>query len=308
MQHFRSLQDVSLQNSWLTIGVFDGVHRGHQEILKILTAGARTDGAPAVVLTFHPHPAVTLVGRVNLKLLSTPEERADLFAAHGVDVVITHPFDRELANTTAYDFMVLLKKHLGITHLVLGYDVALGKGREGTPARLREIGKGLGFTVEVVTAVINERLVVSSTAIRRLVGNGNVAEAARLLGHPYSLRGRVIHGDARGRTMNTPTANIEYAPEKLIPANGIYACWAYVGDDVSPYRAAVNVGFNPTFTPDKKTANVEAHLLDFDRDLYGQEVKLEFVTRLRDELRFSSVDALVEQIWVDIARTREILA
>jgi len=308
MQHFRSLQDVSLQNSWLTIGVFDGVHRGHQEILKILTAGARTDGAPAVVLTFHPHPAVTLVGRVNLKLLSTPEERADLFAAYGVDVVVTQLFDHALAGTTAYDFMVLLKKHLGVTHLVLGYDVALGKGREGTPARLREIGSQLGFTVEVVTAVINERLVVSSTAIRRLVGNGNVAEAARLLGHPYSLRGYVIYGDARGRTMNTPTANIEYAPEKLIPANGIYACWAYVGDDVSPYRAAVNIGFNPTFTPDKKTANVEAHLLDFDREIYGQEVKLEFVARLRDELRFSSVDKLIEQIWVDIAQTREILA
>jgi riboflavin kinase/FMN adenylyltransferase len=191
---------------------------------------------------------------------------------------------------------------------VLGYDVALGKGREGTPARLREIGSQLGFTVEVVTAVIDERLVISSTEIRRLVGSGKVAEAARLLGYPYSVRGLVIHGDARGRTINIPTANIGYAPEKLIPANGIYACWAYVGDDVSPYRAAVNVGFNPTFTPDKKTANVEAHLLDFDRDIYGQEVKLEFVSRLRNELKFSSADTLVEQIWADIARTREILA
>ena len=308
MQHFRSLQDVSLQNSWLTIGVFDGVHRGHQEILKILTAGAQTDGAPAVVLTFHPHPAVTLVGRVNLKLLSTPEERADLFAAHGVDVVVTHLFDRELADTTAYDFMVLLKKHLGITHLVLGYDVALGKGREGTSTRLTEIGRELGYTVEVVSALSDESRVISSTEIRKLVGGGNVAEAARLLGYPYSLRGRVIHGEARGRTINTPTANIDYAPEKLLPANGIYACWAYVGDDASPYRAAVNVGSNPTFTPDKKTTNVEAHLLDFDREIYGQEVKLEFVSRLRDELKFSSVDALIEQIWVDIARTREILA
>jgi riboflavin kinase/FMN adenylyltransferase len=308
MQHFRSLQDVSLQNSWLTIGVFDGVHRGHQEILKILTAGARTDGAPAVVLTFHPHPAVTLVGRVNLKLLTTPEERADLFAAHGADVVITHPFDRELANTTAYDFMVLLKKHLGITHLVLGYDVALGKGREGTSARLTEIGKELGYTVEVVSAVNDEGLVISSTETRKLVGSGNVTGAARLLGYPYSLRGHVIHGDARGRTINTPTANIDYAPEKLIPANGIYACWAHVGNDASPYRAAVNIGFNLTFTPDKKTANVEAHLLDFDRDIYGQEVKLEFVSRLRDELKFSSVDALIEQICADIAQTRKMLA
>jgi riboflavin kinase/FMN adenylyltransferase len=308
MQHFRSLQDVSLQNSWLTIGVFDGVHRGHQEILNILTAGARTDGVPAVVLTFHPHPAVTLVGRVNLKLLSTPEERADLFAAHGVDVVVTQLFDRELADTTAYDFMVLLKKHLGITHLVLGYDVALGKGREGTSTRLTEIGRELGYTVEVVPALSDESRVISSTEIRKLVGSGNVTEAARLLGYPYSLRGLVIHGDGRGRTIKTPTANIDYAREKLIPANGIYACWAYVGEDSSPYRAAVNVGSNPTFTPDKKTANVEAHLLDFNRDIYGQQVKLEFVSRLRDELKFSSVDALIEQIWADIAQTREILA
>jgi riboflavin kinase/FMN adenylyltransferase len=308
MQHFRSLQDVSLQNSWLTIGVFDGVHRGHQEILRILTTGARTEGAPAVVLTFHPHPAVTLVGRVNLRLLSTPEERADLFAAHGVDVVITHPFDRQVADITAHDFMVLLKKHLGITHLVLGYDVALGKGREGTSTRLREIGMELGCTVEVVPAFIDERLVISSTEIRKLVGSGNVTRAARLLGYHYSLRGHVIHGDARGRTISTPTANIDYAPEKLLPANGIYACWAYVGDDVSPYRAAVNVGSNPTFTPDKKHANVEAHLLDFGREIYGQEVKLEFISRLRDELKFPSVEALVEQIGVDIARTREILA
>jgi len=307
MQHFRSLQDVSLQNSWLTIGVFDGVHRGHREILKILTAGARINGAPAVVLTFHPHPAVTLVGRANLKLLSTPEERADLFAAQGVDVVITHPFDRELANTTAYDFMASLKKHLGVTHLVLGYDVALGKGREGNSTRLTEIGRELGYTVEMVPALSAESRVISSTEIRKLVGSGNVAEAANLLGNFYSLRGHVIHGDARGRTIDTPTANIDYASEKLIPANGIYACWAYIGDDTLPYRAAVNVGFNPTFTPDKKTANVEAHLLDFDRDLYGQEVKLEFVSRLRDELKFSSVDELIKQIQVDIAQTRKIL-
>lgn len=305
MRHYRSLQDVSLQTSWLTIGVFDGVHRGHQEILKVLTAGARDNREPAVVLTFHPHPAVTLGGRADLKLLSMPEERADLLTAYGVDVVITHPFDRELSNTTAYDFMALLRKQLGLKHLVLGYDAALGKGREGNAERLTEIGRELGYTVEVVPALGDESGVISSTEIRKLVEIGDVSEARQLLGHPYGLHGPVIHGDGRGRTINTPTANIDYSHEKLIPANGVYACWAYL--ESMKYRAAVNVGFNPTFTPDKKTANVEAYLLDFESEIYGRDVKIEFIKRLRDELKFSSVDALIKQIDVDVADTREIL-
>ena len=304
MQHYSSLNEVSLENSWLAIGVFDGVHRGHQQIIRRLTAGAHEHGVPAVVLTFHPHPA-RIFGRGEIRLLTLPEERADLFASFGVDAVVTHPFDREFANTAAFDFMKLLKQSLSVSHLVLGYDSTVGKNREGNAARLVEIGAELGYSVEVIPALSDESGVISSTEIRKLVATGNVADAAQLMGHPYSLHGPVAHGDKRGRTINVPTANIEYSPDKLIPANGIYACRAFL--DGREYQAAINIGVNPTFTPDKQTPNVEAHLLDFQREIYGEDVKLEFVARLRDELRFDSVDKLLEQIWKDIDETRRIL-
>jgi riboflavin kinase/FMN adenylyltransferase len=304
MQHFSSLHEASLQNAWLAIGVFDGVHRGHQQIIQRLTAGAHEHGAPAVVLTFHPHPA-KVFGRGEIRLLTLPDERAGLLAALGVDAVITHPFDLEFANTTALDFMKLLKQRLGVSHLVLGYDSTVGKNREGNPARLAEIGTELGYTVEVIPAVSDESGVISSTEIRKLIATGNVAGAAQLMGHRYSLHGPVAHGDKRGRTINIPTANIEYSSDKLIPANGIYACRAYL--DGGEYQAAINIGVNPTFTPNKQIPNVEAHLLDFQREIYGEDVRLEFFARLRDELRFDSVDKLLEQIWKDIDDTRRIL-
>jgi riboflavin kinase/FMN adenylyltransferase len=157
----------------------------------------------------------------------------------------------------------------------------------------------------VVSALSDESGVISSTEIRKLISVGNVSEAARLIGHPYSLQGPVIHGDQRGRTLGIPTANIDYPFEKVIPAGGIYACWAYVNDE--KHRGAINIGTNPTFTPDKQTMNVEAYLLEFEREIYGQVLRLDFVTRLRDELRFDSVDALVKQIWKDVEETRNIL-
>jgi riboflavin kinase/FMN adenylyltransferase len=304
MQHYRSLEQVNLQNSWLTIGVFDGVHRGHQEIIKKLTTGAHANDAPAVVLTFTPHPASVLSGQ-EIRCLTLPDERADLLGKLGVDVVITETFNRELSTVTAHDFMLRLTRRLGLQHLLIGYDFALGKGREGNAARLTEIGSELGYALEVVSALSDESGVISSTEIRKLIEIGNVAEAARLLGHLYSLHGPVIHGDARGRTINVPTANIGYSPEKMIPAKGIYACWAYLDD--KKYRAAINIGTNPTFTPDKRSANVEAHLLDFRREIYGENVQLQFVARLRDELKFDSVDALIDQIWKDVEIAREML-
>lgn len=304
MQHYSSLQEVSLENSWLTIGVFDGVHRGHQQIIHKMTAGAHENEVPAVVLTFDPHPA-RIFGRGEIKLLTLPDERAKLLASMGVDLVVTHPFDQAFAATTALDFMKLVKSHLGVSHLVLGYDSTVGKNREGNATRLREIGQELGYTVEVVSALSDESGVISSTEIRKLIATGNVMDAARLMGRLYSLHGPVVSGDGRGRTIDVPTANIAYSPDKLIPANGIYACWAYLNGE--KYSAATNVGFNPTFTPDKQTANVEAHLLDVRREIYGEELRLEFVTRLRDELRFNSVGALLEQIWKDIEETRRIL-
>jgi len=304
MQHYPSLEEVNLRNSWLTIGVFDGVHRGHQEIIRKLTTGAHTNDAPAVVLTFNPHPASVLSGH-ELKCLTLPDERADFLAKLGVDAVITEQFTRELSTVTAYDFMARLSHQLGLQHLLIGYDFALGRGREGNATRLTEIGSELGYTVEVVSALSDESGVISSTEIRKLIEIGNVVEAARLLGHPYSLHGPVIHGDGRGRTINVPTANISYSHDKMIPAKGIYACRAYLND--KKYRAAINIGTNPTFTPDKQSPNVEAHLLDFHQEIYGKDVRLEFVERLRDELKFDSVEKLLEQIWQDVADTKRIL-
>ena len=304
MQHYRALEEVTLQNSWVTVGVFDGVHRGHQQVINKLTAGAQAQGVPAVVLTFDPHPAKVL-GRGQIKLLTLPGERAKLLGDLGVDVVITHPFDRDVAEITAFDFMQRLKTQLGLSHMVLGYDSTLGKNREGNAARLEEIGSELGYTIETVTALGDESGVISSTEIRKLISVGNVSEAARLLGHPYRLQGLVAHGDQRGRTIGFPTANLSYAREKIIPAGGIYACWADVRG--KRHKAAVNIGTNPTFTPENETMQVEAYLLDFDQEIYDELVTLDFVTRLRDELKYDSVQALIEQIERDVIQTRELL-
>ena len=304
MIHAHSFEELHLENSWLTIGVFDGVHRGHQQIIRKLTAGAQRVNAPAVVLTFWPHPAGVL-GNGAVRCLTTPDERAGLLSTLGVDFVITQTFDRSVANTSAGDFVARLKEHLGLKQLLIGYDFALGKGREGNAARLTEIGDELGFEVEVIPAVSDQSGVISSTEIRKLVAVGDVAEAAKLLGHSYSLHGPVIHGEGRGRALGFPTANIGYSKDKVIPANGIYACWVYVGND--KYGAMTNVGVNPTFTPDKQTPNVEPYILDFDGQLYGQDIKVEFVQRLRDELKFSSVDELLVQIRLDVEKVREIL-
>jgi len=305
MIHYRSLEDVSLLGSWLTIGVFDGVHRGHQEILSNLTAGAHQIDAPAVVLTFWPHPAVVLGKRYDLKTLTTPEERAELLGAQGVDVVITQPFTPDFAKLSADDFMRRATRSLGLRSLWIGYDFALGHNREGDLERLTELGKEFGYEVQAIGPVKNGSDVLSSSLIRQRIREGNVSRAAENLGRYYALSGPVIHGDGRGRKINIPTANIDYPKDKVIPANGVYACWAWISEEKHP--AAINIGINPTFTPDKQTPNVEAHILDFDRDLYDQELKLEFVQYLREELKFDSVDALLENIHEDIIQTREIL-
>src|SRR5215207_11173478 len=276
MQHYRSIEEITLQSSWLTIGVFDGIHLGHQDIMKLLTDGAHADKMPAVVLTFHPHPA-NILGRGEIGLLTLPDERAELLTGMGVDAVITETFTKDLSTVSAFDFMSRLTRALGLKHLLVGYDFALGKGREGNATRLTEIGRELGYTVETVTALGDESGVISSTEIRKLVTVGNVSEATRLMDHPYRLQGLVAHGDQRGRTIGFPTANLNYAREKVVPASGIYACWAYVRGE--KYSAAVNIGTNPTFTPEKQTLNVEAFLLDFDQDIYDETVTLEFVQR-----------------------------
>ena len=306
MQHSYSLDNLALQNAWLTIGVFDGVHRGHQRLLRKLVNEAHAAHFPAVVMTFHPHPALVLGGRTDFKSLTLPDERADLLGELGVDLVITQTFDRDFANQTAEEFMHLLTQTLDLRCLLVGYDFALGRNRAGTVPRLKELGREFGYKVEVVEPLKEGEEVVSSTMIRSQVAAGAVGEAAALLGRWYALSGPVAHGDGRGHRINLPTANISLSAQKLIPANGIYATWAWVGGE--RYLAATNIGINPTFTPDKQTRSVEAYLLDFDRDIYGQEVKLEFVARLRDEMKFASVEGLLAQIHEDIMKTRKILS
>ena len=304
MQHFYSLEEVTIKNAWLTVGVFDGVHRGHREIVRKLTTEAHANNAPAVLLTFDPHPANVLTGR-DIKCLTTPEERADLLGALGVDIVITQRFTPDLSAVPANEYMSHLKDTLDLSRLLIGYDFALGRGREGNALRLTEIGRELNYTVEVIHAVSDESGVISSTEIRKLVSTGNVTEAAKLLGYNYSMSGEIIHGAERGRRIGFPTANVNYPKQKVIPTNGIYASWAWLGEE--RFMAATNIGFNPTFTPERQTPSLEAYFLDFDRDIYGQEVKVEFISRIRDELKFDSVDALIEKIREDVDKTRDIL-
>ncbi|MCA1899124.1 MAG: bifunctional riboflavin kinase/FAD synthetase, partial [Chloroflexi bacterium] len=297
-------EEVSVQNAWLTIGVFDGVHRGHREIIRRLTSGARQAGAPAVVLTFNPHPASVLAAQ-EIKCLTTPDERAGLLGALGVDIIITQPFTRDLAASTALEYMSRIHRALGLKRLLIGYDFALGRGREGNAQRLAEIGGELGYEVEIIPALSDESGVISSTEIRKLVSTGNVGAAAQLLGYPYALAGEVMHGARRGRSINFPTANVNYPPQKAMPPNGIYACWANL--DGERFMAATNIGFNPTFTPERKTPSLEAYLLDFDRDIYGRWLKVEFVSRIRDEIRFESAQALIWKIQEDVEKTRSLL-
>lgn len=304
MTHYTSLEAVSLTGSWLTIGVFDGVHRGHQEIIRQLTAGAHRSGAPAVLLTFNPHPANILTGR-EIPCLTTPEERAEILFGLGVDEVITLPFTRSLAERSAEDFMAELKARLGLRKLLIGYDFALGKGRAGNFQRLSEIGRELDYDVQAVEAVRLSDEVISSSLIRQTIADGAVSLAAVKLGRCYSVQGPVIPGDGRGRIIGIHTANVEIPAQKALPANGVYAVWAFVQGQKHP--AVTNVGLRPTFTGGQALPRVEAHLLDYSGDLYGKTLKLEFVERLRGEQKFPSIEALIAQIRSDIQLAREIL-
>jgi riboflavin kinase/FMN adenylyltransferase len=306
MQHLWSLDEASLQGAWLTIGSFDGVHRGHQEIVRKLTAGARASASPAVALTFYPHPALVLRGQRGPFYLTTTEERAALLGKLGVDVVITHPFSRQLAAMSARDFVNLLKARLDFRQLWVGGDFALGRGREGDIPTLSRLGQELAFSVQVIPPVEIEGQVVSSSQVRTLIASGDVHSASRWLGRPYRVAGEIVHGDGRGRTIGIPTANLATWPEQLLPAAGVYAGLARLGRKT--WGAAVNLGVRPTFDGRTVLPQLEAHLLDFDGNLYAKTLQLDFIARLRGEQRFPNIQALVDQIQQDITQTRRILA
>ncbi|GAB4581171.1 MAG: bifunctional riboflavin kinase/FAD synthetase [Anaerolineales bacterium] len=305
MQHFGSLSSLSVQNAWLTMGTFDGVHRGHQAIIRQLVAGAHAENAPAVVITFDPHPVAVLRPEKTPRTLTPPDVRAALLGALGVDIVITHPFTHEVAALSARDFLTQLKTHLGFTQFWVGYDFAMGHNREGNIPTLRRLGEQMGYTVHVVEPVAFEGKTVSSSQIRKLIAEGQMEETAELLGRPYSLSGKVIEGAKRGRTIGIPTANLSADDSLAIPARGVYACRVWVNARV--VDAVTNIGLRPTFENGPARTSVEAHLLDFSEDLYGQVIQLEFHARLREEQKFSGVEALVAQIRQDIAQARALL-
>ncbi len=306
MQHYRSLKDVQVKGAWLTIGSFDGIHLGHQEILRQLTRGAHAAGSPAVVLTFYPHPAVVLGKRKRAFYLTTPEEQAELLEALSVDLLITHPFDQDVASLSAQQFLNNLMDHLGLSQLWVGHDFAMGHNREGDVPALKRLGELHSFQVQVISPVTLEGEVVSSSRIRALLAEGSLAQANRLLGRPYRLSGTVVQGQGRGRTLGIPTANLAVSDERALLQTGVYVCRVRVLDRW--HGAVTNIGVRPTFGAEDETLTVETHLLDYDKDLYGQRLSLEFVERLRGEKRFSGPQALVEQIHADIAQARQRLS
>ncbi len=309
MPHHRSLDEIKLDRSWLSIGVFDGVHRGHQLLLKRLVEGAHAEGLPAVVVTFFPHPVVVLHHIQDPVYLSMPDERAELLAAAGVDEVVTLEFDAHLASQTAADFMTRMKDHLGVVHLCAGYDFALGRGREGNLSVLKQIGEQLGFIVEVIEPVSGQKNeIISSSRIRDLLSQGEVSAAANLLGRYYSIDGLITHGDGRGHSLGFPTANISIPEQRLAPGRGVYATWISLHGE--RLAAVTNVGLRPTFENRLVLPRVEAYILDLpdNPDLYGQPARLEFVDYLRPELRFPHIQSLIDQINKDIQQAREVFS
>lgn len=303
MQHLTSLQQAGLDKAWLTIGVFDGVHVGHQKLIKDLATTAHAAGVPAVVLSFDPHPVEILRAPRDSFYLSGPREKANQIEVLGADSLITQTFDQTLANTSARDFVLQLKEHLGFEQLWVGHDFALGHGREGDVPKLRTFGKELGFTVHLVEPIELDGAIVSSSRIRRLISAGDVLAASRLLGRPYSLSGEVVSGAKRGRSIGIPTANMQVSPKRVVPATGVYVCWAYVAG--KRWGAVTNIGLRPTFDDKLPAPVVEAHILDYDGgEFYGQTLNLDFVSRLRSEQKFSGVEELLAQIGRDTEQAR----
>ena len=290
--------------SVLTIGVFDGVHRGHQRLIAKVVAEAKANGAAAGVVTFRNHPDSVLNPNFRPQYITSVAERTRLMEGLGVNFVVPVTFDREVAGLRARRFVELMSSSLRMRGLVVGPDFAMGYKREGNVEALSTLGAELGFSVSVVDLLSDGGDAVHSTSIRNALADGNVKDVAKKLGRNFSISGTVVRGDKRGRTLGFPTANIEVGPDMVVPGNGIYATLAFV--DGERHIAATSIGTRPTF--DGKGRTIEAFLLEFDSNLYNRELRLEFVQRLRDELKFDSVDALLEQMELDVEQTRRMLA
>lgn len=321
MQRFENITGAQLTgSSFVTIGNFDGLHRGHQALLGQVIAvanaafatGAVTAPPQTGLITFDPHPLAVLRPELPHFLLTTPAERLTLAGQLGLDFGVIQQFTREIAALEARDFILLLKKHLGLAGLVVGPDFALGRGRQGDLNALRALGEELGYTLHVIDPFTLSARPVRSSTIREALQQGDVTTAAELLGRYYHVTGEVIDGDKRGRQIGVPTANIQLTPNKLLPKNGVYATrtTAPIGGEPRYFNSVTNLGVRPTV--DGVQQRLETHLLNFpptghSGDLYGQVITVEFIVRLRDEQRFSTIQELIAQIHADIAHARLML-
>ncbi|MBC7258870.1 MAG: bifunctional riboflavin kinase/FAD synthetase [Chloroflexi bacterium] len=291
------------QDTVATIGAFDGVHLGHQFLIRNLVARAKETGRLAMVVTFHPHPVAVLRPDLPIRYLTTPGEKAVLMEQLSLDILAILPFDAQMAQMSAAEFTGALVRHLRLRELWVGPDFALGRNREGDIATLRALGADLGFAVRAVEPFLLDGEVVSSTRIRALLAQGDVRGATRLLGRYPTVAGEVVPGARRGRALGYPTANLEVRQERAVPADGVYAVFAVLGTE--RYPGVANIGVRPSF--DNGARTVETFILDFDQDIYGCDLVVEFVERLRPEQRFPNIADLVRQIGQDVEVARRIL-
>lgn len=309
MKVYYSLEDFkALENAIVTTGTFDGVHVGHKKILEQLNSVAAENGGESVLLTFFPHPRMVLQPELELKLLNHQSEKIELLKKTGLDHLIIHPFTKDFSRTTSLDFVrnILVSK-IGAKKLVIGYDHHFGRNREGSFEHLKEFGPVYGFDVEEIPAQDIEDITISSTKIRKAIADGEINIAANYLGYKYLLNGKVVEGEKIGKTLGYPTANILVDENyKLIPKDGVYAVQLNISSKPqTTYSGMCNIGVRPTFGQNFKT--IEVHLFNFDQDIYGERVRLSFVKRIRDEVKFENLDALKNQLEKDQKQAYEIL-
>jgi riboflavin kinase / FMN adenylyltransferase len=307
MKIFRTIENITqpLTNACVTIGNFDGVHYGHQQLFAAVVQKARSINGTSVAVTFDPHPLQILLPG-GIKLISTCQQKEELIEQAGIDVLVIIPFTREFAKTTAESFVAdLLIGRLGVKELVVGYDYAFGKGRSGNIDFLKQQGKLFNFPVTVVEACYKGDQLVSSTKIRELVREGKMAAAKELLGRFYQIRGTVQVGKQRGgKVIGFPTANLKFNEEDLVPKHGVYVTQVFC--EGRYYGGILNIGYNPTFGEEQLVA--ETHIFDFNEDIYGKPIKVNLLKFLRSEKKFSGPEELSEQIVRDILVAKNILA
>jgi riboflavin kinase / FMN adenylyltransferase len=298
------------ERSVITIGAYDGVHLGHQAVIRHVRRLAADLGARSVVVTFDRHPASVVRPESAPRLLTDPAQRLELLAATGVDATVVVAFDETQSHESPTSFVErVLVNALGVRAIVVGDDFHFGHGREGNVALLQQLGLQRDFEVlpvELVPRADGVGEPVSSTAIRRALAGGDVRLAAELLGRPFEVRGPVVKGDQRGRLLGFPTANVEVPNQMCMPADGVYAGWYRRPDGVA-HPCAINLGRRPTFYEHADSSLLEAHLLDFDGDLYGEPARVSFVGFLRSERKFDGIDALIEQLKHDVEHARTVL-